>query len=44
MKKDYEVLRGLGERLAEIAALPVQKEKRALWTLNNDLKPVRRWF
>jgi hypothetical protein len=41
MKRDYEVLRGLGGRLAEIAALPVHKEKRALWTANNDLKPVR---
>ena len=41
MKKDYEVLRGLGRRFAEIAALPIQKEKRALWTANNDLSPVR---
>ncbi len=41
MKRDYEVLRGLGGKLAEIAVLPVHKEKRALWTANNDLKPVR---
>ena len=36
MKKDYENLRELGKRFSEIAALPVQREKRALWTSNND--------
>jgi len=41
MKKDSEVLRNLGKRMAEIAALPVQLEKRALWSENNDLRPVR---
>lgn len=41
MQKDHEVLRNLAGRLSEIAALPVQKQKRALWTSNNDLKPVR---
>ncbi len=41
LKKDCEVLRRLGAKLAEIAALPVHGEKRALWTANNDLKPTR---
>lgn len=41
MNKDAQVLRELGKRYAEIAALPVQKEKKALWTRNNDLNPTR---
>lgn len=41
MNKDYMILRELGKKLAEIAALPVQQEKKALWTANNDLHPVR---
>lgn len=41
MKKDFLVLRTLASEIAEIAALPVQKEKKALWTANNDLKPTR---
>ncbi len=32
MQKDHEVLRNLAGRLSEIAGLPVQKAKRALWT------------
>ena len=41
MNQDYQILRELGKRVAEIAALPVQQEKKALWTANNDLHPVR---
>ena len=41
MNHDFTVLRELGKRVAEIAALPVQAEKKALWTANNDLHPVR---
>lgn len=41
MKQDYQVLRELGQRVAEIAALPIQTEKKYLWTANNDLHPVR---
>lgn len=40
-EKDFAVLRELGKRTAEIAALPVQREKKVLWTANNDLHPVR---
>jgi hypothetical protein len=41
MNGDYLRLRELGKELAEIAALPVQEEKKKLWIANNDLKPVR---
>lgn len=41
MNKDYDVLRELAGQLAKIAYLPVQDEKKALWTSNNDLKPAR---
>jgi hypothetical protein len=41
MNKEYTHLRELGKKLAEIAALPIQQEKKKLWTANNDLKPVR---
>ena len=41
MNKEFDYLRELGKQLAEIAALPVQEEKKKLWTANNDLKPVR---
>ena len=41
MNRDYQVLRELGKQVAEIAALPIQQEKKALWTANNDLHPVR---
>ena len=41
MNQDYTVLRELAKKMAQIAHLPVQDEKRALWTANNDLKPVR---
>jgi len=41
MNRDYEVLRELGKTIREISELPVQAEKRALWTSNNDLKRTR---
>jgi hypothetical protein len=40
-RKDREVLRGLGREVAEIAALPAQKETISLWKALNGLKPVR---
>lgn len=36
--KEKERLRTLAKRVAEIAALPVQKERVKLWTLHNDLQ------
>jgi len=39
--KDREILRGLAEEVAEIAALPVQQETISLWKQLNSLKPVR---
>ncbi len=40
-KKDAAIVRELAARVAEIAALPVQGEKRALWRKLNALKPAR---
>jgi len=40
-KKDRTVLRNLARRLAEIAALPVQKEKAELWRRLNHLERLR---
>ena len=39
--KDTKVLRGLAARVAELAALPEQKEKRDLWYRHNALAPTR---
>lgn len=39
--KDREILRELGRKTAEIAALPVHEETRKLWKALNSLKPVR---
>lgn len=39
--KDREMLRRLAERYAAIAALPIQEEKRKLWTDHFSLKPTR---
>ena len=36
--EDVSILKGLAERVAEIAALPVQKEKKELWRGVNDLE------
>jgi hypothetical protein len=40
-KQDVTVLRDLAGRLAEIAALPVQEKKRALWRKLNARRPER---
>ncbi|MCX6984432.1 MAG: hypothetical protein NT118_06715 [Lentisphaerae bacterium] len=39
--KDITIVRDLARRVAEIAALPVQAEKRRLWKNLNMLKPER---
>jgi hypothetical protein len=41
LEKDREILRELASRMGEIAALPVQEEKRRLWRRLNGLKPER---
>ncbi len=38
---DRDVLRGLAAQVAEIAALPIQKEKAELWRRMNDRQSVR---
>jgi hypothetical protein len=40
-QQDIAVIRELAARVAEIAALPVQEEKRALWRKLNSLRPQR---
>jgi len=40
-QRDKAILRRLGEELAEIAHLPVQRETAELWRRLNDLEPVR---
>src|SRR4030042_5384968 len=40
-QKDRDVLRELGGKVAEIAALPVQQETISLWKALNGLRPVR---
>lgn len=40
-KKDREIIRDLARRLAEIADLPIQKERRDLWVQHNQLNSVR---
>ena len=40
-KQDVAIVRELAERVARIAALPVQEEKRALWRKLNARKPSR---
>ncbi|MCP4177647.1 MAG: hypothetical protein GY756_07760 [bacterium] len=40
-KKDVEIIRSLAARVAEIAVLPVQDEKRKLWCKLNKLNPAR---
>jgi hypothetical protein len=39
--KDRDIIRQLAAETAEIAALPVQEEKRRLWRLLNGLRPER---
>jgi hypothetical protein len=38
---DMKTLRDLASRIAEIASLPVQNERKKLWTRLNSLKPVK---
>jgi len=38
---DREIIRGLAAQLAEIAALPVQEQKRQMWRNLNGLRPDR---
>ncbi|NSW91748.1 MAG: hypothetical protein HPY74_13950 [Firmicutes bacterium] len=40
-KKDIQIVRELGKKVAEIAALPIQEEKRRLWRALNGLRPER---
>lgn len=40
-RDEVERLRALASRVAEIAALPVQREREKLWTAHNDLKAVQ---
>ena len=40
-KNDIGIIRELAKEVAEIAALPVQEEKRALWRALNGLRPKR---
>ena len=40
-KKDREVLRGLGEKVAQIALLPEQEERRKRWYEHNSLKHTK---
>ena len=40
-KRDRDILRELASQVAEIAALPIQQEKIALWKALNGLKPAR---
>lgn len=39
--KDREILRSLAAHVAELAARPVEEEKKKLWYCHNDLKPTR---
>lgn len=40
-KKDIEILRELGKKIAEISTMPVQQEKINLWKRLNSLKKVK---
>ena len=40
-RAEREVLRELAGRVAQLAARPVEQEKRKLWTLHNDLRKTR---
>lgn len=41
LERDKAILRRLAEKVAEIADLPVQKEKAEMWRRMNQLKPVK---
>jgi hypothetical protein len=40
-RAERDVLRGLAQRVAQLAARPIEQEKRRLWTLHNDLRKTR---
>ena len=40
-KRDAEIVRELAKRVAEVAAFPIQEEKRRLWRALNGLRPER---
>jgi hypothetical protein len=40
-RRDINIVRDLAKKVAEIAALPVQEEKRDLWRRLNGLRPAR---
>ena len=40
-RNDRTLLRDLAQRVEEIAALPVQAERKELWTAHNSLRPCR---
>ncbi len=40
-RNDHAILRDLAERVAEIAALPEQDEKRQMWYAHNALRPTK---
>lgn len=39
--RDKTILRDLAKRVAELAALPIQEERRQVWYGVNELKPIR---
>ena len=41
INKDKSIIRELAKSVAEIAAMPVQEEKRRLWRSLNGLRPER---
>ena len=38
---DRQILRNLAHEVAELAALPIQAERRELWKKHNSLQPTR---
>lgn len=40
-EKDLTIIRKLGEKIAEIAALPIQKKRKEMWSQLNSLKRVK---
>ena len=39
--REKHILRELAVKVAELAARPIEEEKRRLWTRHNDLHPTR---
>ena len=40
-REDQEILRRLADRVAQLAARPIQDEKRNLWSRHNRLEAIR---